>query len=194
VKPRLGVVVGSTRPGRLGIVVGEWALAQAASDGQFAAELVDLRDWALPLLDEPHHPRERRYVHEHTKAWSQKIDELDAFVFVTPEYNHGPNAALKNAIDFLHQEWAYKPVGFVAYGGAAGGARSVQILRQVALSLKLSPAFEAVYLPRISRAVVDGALKADAHHESACTAMLAEVARMDAALRTLRNRDEPPGH
>jgi NAD(P)H-dependent FMN reductase len=193
-KPRLGVVVGSTRPGRLGIVLGEWALERATLHEQFTPELVDLAEWALPMLDEPHHPRERRYVHDHTKAWSHRIDELDAFVFVTPEYNHGPNGALKNAMDFLHQEWAYKPLGFVAYGGAAGGVRAVQVLRQVALSLKLYPLFEAVYFPRIKTSVANGVLNATPHDEIAYAAMLAELARIEESLRPLRKDHAPAGH
>jgi NAD(P)H-dependent FMN reductase len=183
---RLGIITGSTRPGRRGPAVARWVESRAEQHGSFEIELLDLAAWGLPLLDEPNHPKLRRYVHAHTHAWSETVDRQDAFVFVTPEYNHGPSAALKNAIDFLLEEWRYKPAAFVGYGGSAGGARAVQVLRQVAVAVKMSPVFEAVYLHRISDRLDSGVLRVEPHHEAACTAMLDEVARMHDALRGLR--------
>jgi NAD(P)H-dependent FMN reductase len=128
--PKLHVILASTRPGRAGEPIADWFVERAAAHGAFDVELVDLAEVALPFMDEPNHPRLRRYTHEHTKAWSARVDSADAFVFVTPEYNYGLTAPLKNAIDYLHFEWQHKPVGFVSYGGVAAGTRAVQMLKQ----------------------------------------------------------------
>src|SRR6201987_2204896 len=121
---RIAIIIGSTRPGRNGEAVAKWVyeIAQKRSDAEF--ELVDIKDFNLPLLDEPVSPIMGQYTHQHTKTWSAKIASFDAYVFVTPEYNHGTSGALKNAIDFLYHEWVNKAAGFVSYGGA-GGARAV---------------------------------------------------------------------
>ena len=110
---RIGIIIGSTRPNRNGKAVGKWAyeIARKRSDAEF--ELIELKDFNLPLLDEPIPPSLGQYSHEHTKAWAAKIDSFDGFVFVTPEYNHGTSGALKNAIDFLFKEWNNKAVGFI---------------------------------------------------------------------------------
>ena len=129
--PTLQIIIASTRPGRVGEPVADWFSARARQHGGFELDVVDLAELALPFMDEPNHPRLRRYEHQHTKDWSARVDAADAFVFVTPEYNHSYNAPLKNAIDYLHQEWEYKPVGFVSYGGVAAGTRAVQALKQV---------------------------------------------------------------
>lgn len=127
---RVGIILGSTRPGRIGEAVAKWVyeIAKKRSDAEF--ELVDIKDFQLPLLDEPIPPSMGMYSKEHTKAWAAKIDSFDAFVFVTAEYNHGIPAALKNAIDFLFKEWNNKVTGFVSYG-SAGGVRAVEQLRLV---------------------------------------------------------------
>lgn len=117
---RVAIVVGSTRPGRKAEIVARWVydIASKRSDAEF--EVVDILDFNLPLLDEPMSPSRGEYTQPHTKAWSAKIDSFDAFVFVTPEYNHGPSGALKNASDFLYREWNNKAAAFVSYGGASG--------------------------------------------------------------------------
>jgi NAD(P)H-dependent FMN reductase len=127
---RIAVIMGSTRPGRLGEGVAHWVekITQARSDADY--ELVDIKDFNLPLLDEPVPPSRGQYSKPHTKAWAAKIGSFDGFVFVTPEYNHGISGALKNAIDFLYGEWNNKAAGFVSYG-SAGGARAVESLRLV---------------------------------------------------------------
>ncbi len=126
--PHLQIVIASTRPGRVGDRFGRWFADEARTHGGFEVEVVDLAEVALPFFDEPHHPKLQRYQHEHTKAWSATVTRADAVVFVAPEYNHGYNAVLKNAIDFLHHEWGDKPAGFVSYGGVASGTRMVQAL------------------------------------------------------------------
>ena len=117
----LKVIIASTRPGRLGEPIGTWVAAAAAEAGAFdRVEILDLAEIDLPLMNEPHHPRLRTYVHDHTKRWSQAVDEADAFLIVAPEYNYAITAPMKNALDYLSAEWAFKPVGLVTYGGASG--------------------------------------------------------------------------
>ena len=117
---KLHVIFASTRDGRQGLPIAEWVVERARAHGKFEPQLVDLREVNLPLFDEPKHPRFRQYEHAHTKAWSAIVDAADAFVFVTPEYNYGMPPALLNAIDYLSQEWAYKPASIVSYGGPLG--------------------------------------------------------------------------
>ncbi len=146
--PVLQIILGSTRPGRKGDAVAEWVAEAATAHGGFEVELVDLAEVGLPLLDEPDHPRLGDYVHQHTKDWSATIARGDAFVFVIPEYNHSFNAATKNAIDFLHNEWKDKAVGIVSYGGVSAGTRSMTALRAGALPrCGWSSVSEAVNIP-----------------------------------------------
>jgi len=182
-RPRLGVVVGSTRPGRVGRPVADWAVERAEAHGAFQVELFDLAAVALPLLDEPGHPRLGDYHHDHTRTWSAMVDRADAFVFVTPEYNHSFPAALKNAIDYLHAEWRDKPVGFVSYGGVAGGTRAVSALKPVVATLKMVPVPEGVIVPFVHKMIDDGRFEPGEVQERNVTAMLDELARMAALLR-----------
>ncbi|MFC4950920.1 NADPH-dependent FMN reductase [Pseudonocardia sp. GCM10023141] len=145
--PVLQIVIASTRPGRAGLPVSQWVEKQAREHGAFDVEVVDLAEAGLPVLDEPHHPRLRKYEHAHTKAWSATVDRADAFVFVMPEYNHSFNGALKNAIDFLFFEWQHKPVGTVSYGGVGAGIRAVQALKPVLAALSVPVMVEAVPIP-----------------------------------------------
>src|SRR3984893_10404265 len=142
---RIGVIIGSTRPGRNGEAVAKWGyeIAQKRNAAEF--ELVDIKDFNLPLLDEPVPPSLGQYTKEHTKAWAAKIDSFDAYVFVTPEYNHGTSGALKNAIDFLFKEWNNKAAGFVSYGGA-GGARAVEHLRLILAEVQMATVRNQVLL------------------------------------------------
>lgn len=143
----LHVILASVRPGRGGASVANWFRGVAEADKRFATRFVDLAEINLPMHDEPHHPRLRQYLHEHTKNWSTLVDGADAFVFVTPEYNYSFPASLKNAIDYLHSEWADKPVGFVSYGGVSGGLRCVQHLKNVVGALNMAALNEAVVVP-----------------------------------------------
>ena len=185
--PTLQIVIASTRPGRVGAPVAEWFTERALAHGGFDVEVLDLAEWHLPFMDEPNHPRLRRYEHEHTRRWSARIDAGDAFAFVMPEYNHGLTAPLKNAIDFLHHEWHHKPVGFVSYGGVAAGTRAVQMTKQVVVTLKMMPLFEAVSIPFVASMLDDeGRLRANAVMIEAADAMLDELVRVQAALAPLR--------
>lgn len=186
-KPLLQVVVASTRPGRVGLPVAEWFRDRAVAHGAFDVELVDLAKVNLPFFDEPHHPRLRQYVHEHTRAWSATVERADAFVFVTPEYNYGFPAPLKNALDYLHHEWAYKPAGFVSYGGVAAGTRAVQMLKQVVTTLKMLPVTEAVAIPFISQLLdEEQRVRPNDVMTAAADTMLTELARLSATLQALR--------
>jgi NAD(P)H-dependent FMN reductase len=188
--PKLRIIIASTRPGRVGLPVANWFEPIARAHGGFDVEVTDLAELRLPFMDEPNHPRLRRYTQAHTRAWSATVEASDAFVFVMPEYNFGMNAPLKNALDYLHNEWHHKPVGFVAYGGVAAGTRAVQMTKLVLSALKLAPLFEAVYIPFVASMIDDeGALQANEVMEKAAAAMLDELVRMEAALRPLRAGD-----
>jgi NAD(P)H-dependent FMN reductase len=184
--PKLDVVVASTRPGRVGLPIAEWFVERARPHGKFDIELVDLKALELPHLDEPKHPRLRDYQHEHTKRWSAIAGAADAFVFVTPEYNFGLAPALVNALDYLFHEWAYKPVGFVSYGGISGGLRSVQMVKQIVTALRMMPLPEAVAIPLFSNHMKDGKFAGTEQHEKSVVTMLDELARWTGALATLR--------
>jgi NAD(P)H-dependent FMN reductase len=185
--PKLHVILASTRPGRAGEPIADWFVARARDHGAFDVELVDLAEVGLPFFDEPNHPRLRRYEHQHTKDWSARIDAADAFVFVTPEYNYGFTAPLKNAIDYLHFEWQHKPVGFVSYGGVAAGTRAVQMLKQVVTTLKMLPVFEAVSIPFHAQFIDEqGGLQPNDVMEQAAVAMIDELLVSEATLRPRR--------
>jgi NAD(P)H-dependent FMN reductase len=183
-KPTLTIVIGSTRPGRVGPKFAAWFRSRAIAHDGFDVELVDLAQLNLPFLDEPSHPRLRQYVHQHTIDWSRTVERSDAFVFVTPEYNFGYSAALKNAIDYLSQEWADKAVGFVSYGGVAGGTRAVQQLKQVVTALKMIPVAESVNLPFFTQFIDDsGTVQPNDVMTRSADAMLDELARITALIR-----------
>ena len=185
--PRLAVIIGSTRPGRAGLPIAEWFVDRAHAHGDFEVEVHDLAEIALPMMDEPNHPRLHRYTKQHTKDWSARIDRADAIVMVTPEYNYGYPAALKNAIDYLHDEWRDKPVGFVSYGGVAAGTRAVQQLKQVVTTLRLVPVVESVNIPFFAQFLdEDGRVQPNEVMETSADAMLAELARIEKAFRPLR--------
>lgn len=185
--PRLSVIIGSTRPGRAGLPIADWFVDRARRHAGFEIDVVDLAEVNLPILDEPNHPRLRQYTHQHTKDWSVRVAESDAFVIVTPEYNHGYSAALKNAIDYLHHEWHYKPVGFVSYGGIAAGTRALQLLKSVLTGVKLVAVTEAVNIPFVRQFLDDdGVFHPNEVLEQAADAMLEELVRVEAALRPLR--------
>jgi NAD(P)H-dependent FMN reductase len=186
--PTLQIVIVSTRPGRKGPAVGAWFEDLARRHGTFRIEVADLGTINLPMMDEPEHPRLRKYQHDHTKAWSTRIDRADAFVFVTPEYNYGTPPSLVNALDYLVEEWAYKPVGFLSYGGASGGLRSVQMTKSIVSALKMVPLVEAVAVPFFTKFIdaSTGVFTPDEVHAKSAARMLDELLRWSSALRVLR--------
>ena len=185
-RPTLTVIVGSTRPGRVGLPVAQWICERARVHGAFDVQLADLAEIALPLLDEPHHPRLQRYQHEHSKRWSAIVAASDAFVFVTPEYNHGIPAPLKNALDYLAVEWARKPAGIVSYGGVSAGLRAVGQLKQVLSALGVVSVGGGVPIPMVRERIEEGAVVANEPMTKAVDAMLAELRTWHGALAPLR--------
>lgn len=186
--PRLGVVLVSVREGRVGETVAKWALDGARSQGAFEVELVDLKQANLPLLNEPNHPRLKKYTSQKTLEWSATIDGLDAYLFVTPEYNHGTPPSLANALDHLYVEWTYKAAAFVSYGGISGGLRGVQMTKPRLLAFNMMPIVEGVPIPFVSKQVQDGRFTATESQEKALKTTIAELARWTAALSPLRNK------
>jgi NAD(P)H-dependent FMN reductase len=184
--PALSIVIASTRPGRVGRTVGDWFVERARQHAGFDVTVVDLAEVRLPFLDEPEHPRFRRYQHEHTKKWSAAVDAADAFVFVTPEYDYSMPATLLNAVQFLSVEWHYKACGFVSYGGVSGGTRSVQMAKQVITAVKMMPIPEAVSIPFVAAALKDGVYPGAKTQDDAASAMLGELLRWTSALAVLR--------
>lgn len=188
-QPVLQVIIGATRPGRLGPTIARWFTDIAESHGGFDVELVDLAEVGLPLLDEPENPaRGGAYHHDHSKAWSATVQRADSFVFVVPEYNNGYNAATKNAIDYLYHEWRDKAVAIVSYGGNVGaGTRAAQALKQVFLAVKAMPVHEAVNIPFVYTMLDEhGQFRGTEVLARAASTMLDELARRDLAGRILR--------
>lgn len=184
----LMIIIASTRPGRVGLPVARWFEPLAREHGGFDIVVADLAEWNLPFLDEPNHPRLREYTRPHTFRWSEAVEAADAFVFVMPEYNYGINAPLKNAIDYLHQEWEYRPVGFVTYGGIAAGTRALQMTKQIVMAVKMVPLDVAVNIPFVKTLIdEDGAFTPTEPVERAAAAMLDELVRVESAVRALRS-------
>ena len=183
---KIGIVTGSTRPGRNNEAVANWvySVAKEREDAEF--ELVDIASYNLPLLDEPMPPVFSQYSHEHTKAWSDKIASFDAYVFVTPEYNHSTSGALKNAIDYLYREWNNKAAGFVSYGGHAGGARAVEHLRLIMAEVMAATVRAQVLLSLFTDFENFKTFKPGSHREEELRAMLDQVVAWGGALKTLR--------
>jgi NAD(P)H-dependent FMN reductase len=182
---RIGIILGSTRPNRNGEQVAKWVLDIAARRGNAEFELVDLRDYPLPHLDEPIPPSMGQYQQEHTKQWADKIASFDGFVIVTPEYNHGTSGVLKNAIDYLYAEWNNKAVGFVSYGGV-GGARAAEHLRLVAGELQMADVRQQVALSLITEFENFSVFKPGDYNLGALTVLLDQVIAWSAALSPLR--------
>jgi NAD(P)H-dependent FMN reductase len=185
--PQLQVITVSTRERREGPKIAAWFVERARAHGKFDVRPVDLAEIALPVLDEPNHPRFRKYEHEHTKRWSAIVDAADAFVFVTPEYNYSAPPSLVNAVDYLFQEWAYKPCGFVSYGGVSAGTRSVQVAKLQLTTLKVVPLPEAVAIPFFNKSINEaGVFDPGDVQAKAADAMLDELRRWTDALAPLR--------
>lgn len=183
---KLNVVIGSTRPGRIGPSVAKWFDGAARKHGAFEVELVDIEAFELPVYDEPKHPMMQDYRHDHTKAWAASVASADAFVFVTPEYNYFAPPALVNAIDYLNKEWAYKPAGIVSYGGLSGGLRAAQSLKSLVTTVRMMPIPEGVAVPYVGKSVEDDVFKPSDMMQQGAEAMLAELHKWAEALKPMR--------
>jgi len=182
---RIGIILGSTRPGRNGEQVAKWVYDIASRRGDAQFELVDLRDYPLPHLDEPLPPTMGQYQNEHTKAWADKIASFDGFIMVTPEYNHSTSGVLKNAIDYLYAEWNNKAVGFVSYGGV-GGARAAEHLRLIAGELQMADVRQQVALSLLTEFENFSVLKPSDFNVAALDKCLDQVIAWSTALAPLR--------
>jgi NAD(P)H-dependent FMN reductase len=182
---KLAIIIGSTRPNRVGESVGKWVhqIAQQRRDAEF--ELVDIKEFNLPLLDEPVPPSQGKYSKEHTKKWAAKIASFDGYVFVTPEYNHGICGALKNAIDFLFAEWNNKAAGFVGYG-SAGGTRAVEHLRLVMAEVQVATVRAQVMLSLHDDFENYSVFKPREFHEKSLGQVFDQVIAWGGALQSLR--------
>lgn len=184
---RLNIVIASTRPGRVGHVIGNWFTGVAIAHGSFEVNVVDLAELNLPFHDEPGQPVEGGpYVHEHSRRWSETTEAADAFVFVMPEYNRGYSAPLKNALDYLYREWQHKPVGFVSYGMTSAGLRAVEQIKPVVSTLKMIPVPEAISIHLRQSIDASGALTPTAGMVHSGEGMLDELRLLTDALAPLR--------
>ncbi|WP_442592053.1 NADPH-dependent FMN reductase [Pedobacter sp. AW31-3R] len=152
---KLKIISATVRPGRKGPVVASWVQELAIKSGWFEVELIDLGELKLPLMDEPNHPSMKNYQHEHTKNWSAKIEEADAFIFVTGEYDFGYPAPLRNALEYLYKEWNFKAAGIVSYGGISAGTRAANALKNDLATFKVVPLYEMVNIPFFTEFLTD---------------------------------------
>ncbi|GIF15661.1 NADPH-dependent FMN reductase [Actinoplanes teichomyceticus] len=186
---RIAIVVGSTRPGRNSEAVAGWVHEQASRRGDAQFELVDIATFDLPILDEPVPPSMGQYSKEHTKRWAAKIAEFDGYVFVTPEYNHGPSGALKNALDYLYGEWNNKAAGFVSYG-SAGGTRAVEQLRLIAAELQMATVRSQVALSLFTDFENFSTFRPTANHDAAMNTMFEQLVSWSTAMKTVREQSQ----
>lgn len=182
---KIAIILGSVRPGRNGEAVARWVLDQARKRGDAEYDLVDLKDVALPLLDESAPPSFGQYAHPHTRAWATTVDSYDGFVLVTPEYNHSTSGALKNAIDFLYTEWNNKAAGFVGYG-SVGGARAIEHLRGIMAEVQVATVRNTVMLSLFTDFKDFSTFTPADLHQDAVDAMLDQVVAWSEALKPLR--------
>jgi len=175
----LKIVIASTRPGRLGAPIGQWLADRARRAGSFdRVEILDLAEIDLPMFDEPHHPRTGTYLHPHTKAWSASVDEADALIFLSPEYNGFPPATLLNAVNYLHAEWTGTPLGVLTYGAGGGGARARQQLELLGSYLKMPTAEANFGLANVFGQVADGTFTPAEGNDAAAAALVGELATL----------------
>lgn len=147
-KLKIKIILGSIRPGRFGERPARWIFDEISKNKDLEVELLDLKDYQMPLFDSPTSPSMagKKYENVMVQKWSAKIDEADGYVIVSPEYNHGYSSVLKNALDWIGPEWNKKPVGFVGYG-SVGGSRAIEQLRGVAIELKMVPISRSIHIP-----------------------------------------------
>ena len=186
--PLIQIVLGSTREGRVGEKVASWFAGIAAERTDIRVELVDLRDYPLPFFDSPMSPKRGLSDDPRIQAWADKISQADGFVVVTPEYNYGYPAVLKNALDHLYYQWNDKAVSFVGYGGVSGGMRAVLQLRQVVVELGMVQTHTQVTIPMAPRILNDDAATLDKQFDVTAAAVLDEIADWATLLRTKRDR------
>lgn len=187
----LKIITSTVRPGRKGPLITGWIKDLAVRNGNFNVEVLDLAAINLPLMDEPNHPSLKKYEHEHTKWWSVKIDEADAFIFVTAEYDHNYPAPLRNAIEYLHWEWAYKAAGIVSYGGVSAGTRAATSLKSDLASMRVVPLLEMVNFSFFMKNIDEqGSFHANEISHKAAELMLKQLARWTKGLKIIKEDKE----
>lgn len=187
----LKIISSTVRPGRKGSVVAAWITKLAKQNQNFNVELLDLGEINLPMMDEPNHPVLKKYQHEHTKQWSAKIDQADAFIFVTAEYDHNYPAPLRNALEYLSSEWSYKAAGIVSYGGVSAGTRAMNCLKADLSSFRIVPLMEAVNFPFFQQNINDeDEFEANEISHKAAQAMLTQLLRWTKGLKAIREDKE----
>jgi NAD(P)H-dependent FMN reductase len=186
----LKIISSTVRPGRKGPIVAAWIAEVASREKNFNVEVLDLGIVNLPMMNEPNHPVMKKYEHEHTKQWSAKIEEADAFIFVTGEYDFNYPAPLRNAIEYLYHEWNYKAAGIVSYGGISGGTRAANSLKADLSTMKVVPLFEAVNFTFFSKNINDqNQFQVNEISEKAAATMLKELLRWTKGLRAIRENN-----
>ncbi len=186
---KVKIISSTVRPGRKGPIIGKWLVEQAQATGNFDAELLDLGEINLPLMNEAVHPVMRQYEHEHTKQWSAKIDEADAFIFLTAEYDYSYPAPLKNALEYLVHEWGYKPAAIASYSaGSFAGVRGLANLKPDLLSLRIVPIPEAVNIPVLNQSIDEtGMFIPNELVQTSCKTMLEQLHRWTKGMEQIRN-------
>ena len=184
---KLKIISATVREGRKGPLVAQWISNFIKESGQFEIELIDLGEVKLPLMDEPNHPSMKKYVHEHTKKWSAKIEEADAFIFVTGEYDFGYPSSLRNALEYLYQEWNYKAAGIVSYGGISAGTRAANALKNDLTTFKIVPLYEGVNIPFFNQYINESEVFVPGEKAGhAASALLKELVRWTKGLAAIK--------
>lgn len=185
---KLKIINSTVREGRKGPMVTKWIADVATRNGNFIVEVLDLAEINLPLMNEPNHPSQKRYQHDYTKWWSGKIDEAEAFIFVTGEYDFNYPAPLRNAIEYLHHEWAYKAAGIVSYGGVSAGTRAANSLKSDLATVRIVALTEAVNFPFFEKNINDqGLFEANEISYKAADLMLKQLLRWTKGLKSIRD-------
>lgn len=183
----LKIITSTVRPGRKGPAVAAWIAALAKQYGDFNVEILDLAEINLPMMNEPHHPTLKKYEHEHSKKWSAKIGEADAFIFVTAEYDYNYPAPLRNALEYLFHEWSYKAAGIVSYGGLSAGTRATNSLKADLSTFKMVPLQEAVNIPFFQRFInEEEKFIADESAEKSAQLLLKALIRWSKGLKLIK--------
>lgn len=184
---KLKIITSTVRPGRKGPLVATWIAEKAKQNGSFEVEVLELGEINLPMMNEVHHPMMKMYEHEHTKKWSAKIEEADAFIFVTAEYDYNYPAPLRNAIEYLAQEWAFKAAGIVSYGGVSAGTRAANSLKADLATMSVVPLTQGVNFPFFAQFMNDkGGFVPNENSHKAAETMLHELVRWTKGLQVVK--------
>ena len=183
----LKIITSTVRPGRKGPMVAAWIAEKAKLNGNFNVEVLDLGEINLPMMNEANHPMMRKYEHEHTKKWSAKIDEADVFIFVTAEYDYNYPAPLRNAIEYLAQEWAFKAAGIVSYGGVSAGTRAANSLKADLATMSVVPMTNGVNFPFFTQLINEkGEFTPNETSHKAAESMLTQLVRWTKGLKIIK--------